>query len=118
MLNAFDVVLRQLPSALLILAPRHPEVKDRMTKLRTMLAERRLQYAFRSEMGDVPIPGALNCLVLDTMGELKDFYAAGTIAYVGLNHNVLEPIAYGKPVVVTPGWEPVYPKLPGVSATS
>lgn len=111
-LDAFGTVLRQLPDALLVLAPRHPEAEDRMATLRVLLAERGLNYWFKSEAGDTPIPGTLNCLVLDTMGELKDFYAAGTISYVGLNHNVLEPMAYGKPVVVTPGWEPVYPSFP------
>ena len=111
-LDAFVAVQQRLPDALLVLAPRHPEVRERMEKLGALLAERKLNYAFKSETGDSPIPRNLNCLILDTMGELKDFYAAGTIAYVGLNHNVLEPIAFGKPVVVTPGWEPVYPSFP------
>jgi 3-deoxy-D-manno-octulosonic-acid transferase len=51
-------------------------------------------------------------IVLDTMGELKDFYALATLTYVGPNHNVLEPLAFDKPVFVLPGWEPGYPSFP------
>lgn len=111
-LDAFVELRRSRPETLLIIAPRHPEVEERMNKLRAMLTERKLSYAFRSQCGDVALPGALDCFVLDTLGELKDFYAAGTIAYVGLNHNILEPLLFGKPVVVTPGWEASYPSYP------
>ena len=111
-LDAFCTVKREMPDALLVLAPRHPEVRERMTKLLSLLAERRLSHARRSKMEDVALPAGLDCLVLDTMGELKDFYSVCNIAYVGLNHNVLEPLAYGKPVVVTCGWEPSYPSFP------
>jgi 3-deoxy-D-manno-octulosonic-acid transferase len=51
-------------------------------------------------------------LVLDTMGELRGCYAAATLAFVGTDHNVLEPLAFGKPVFVGPGWEPTYPSYP------
>src|SRR5262249_28435635 len=111
-LDAFGVVLRKVPDALLVLAPRHPEVRERMEKLRGLLTERGVKVALRSASGDTPVAKDLNCLVLDTMGELKDFYAASTISYVGLNHNVLEPMSFGKPVIVTPGWDPVYPSFP------
>jgi len=111
-LDSFKDLLQHVPQALLVIAPRHPEVSERMVKLRALMRERRLSYVFRTEVGDDVIREPVNCLVLDTIGELRDFYAACTIAYVGLNHNVLEPIVYGKPVVVTPGWERTYPSYP------
>lgn len=111
-LDAFCTVRREIPDALLVLAPRHPEVRERMTALLSLLNERGLSHIRRSRMEDTALPGGTDCLVLDTMGELKDFYSVGHIAYVGLNHNVLEPLAYGKPVVVTSGWEPTYPSFP------
>jgi 3-deoxy-D-manno-octulosonic-acid transferase len=46
--------------------------------------------------------------VVDTLGELMAFYAAGDIAFVGGSlqeiggHNVLEPAALGVPVLVGP----------------
>jgi 3-deoxy-D-manno-octulosonic-acid transferase len=46
------------------------------------------------------------------VGELKDFYGVATLAYVGPNHNVLEPLAFDKPVFVLPGWDPSYPSYP------
>jgi 3-deoxy-D-manno-octulosonic-acid transferase len=51
-------------------------------------------------------------LILDTIGELRDFYAASTVCYVGVNHNILEPLAFGKPVTVSPGWEATFPSYP------
>lgn len=111
-LDAFLSLRERLPQALLILAPRHTEVAERMRKLRELLRERQLPHVFKSELGDAVLPAGIDCLVLDTMGELKDFYGAGDLAYVGLNHNVLEPLCFGKPVVVTAGWNPVYPSFP------
>ena len=46
------------------------------------------------------------------MGELRDFYAAATVAHVGVDHNVLEPLGFGKPVTVKPGWNRTYPSFP------
>jgi 3-deoxy-D-manno-octulosonic-acid transferase len=111
-LDAWRVVLREIPQAVLVIAPRHPEVVDRMTKLEVLLQEREIAHRFKSRTGDLPLPADVSCLVLDTMGELRDFYAASAVSYVGLNHNVLEPMTYDKPVVVTPGWDREYPSFP------
>ena len=46
------------------------------------------------------------------MGELRDFYFAATVAYVGRDHNLLEPLAFDKPVFVGPGWDTRYPSYP------
>ena len=112
LLDAFSAVRAVHPEALLILAPRHPEVTDRMQVLRDYLGERGLPAIFRSSMADVPIAASIACVVLDTMGELRDYYAAATVAHVGVDHNVLEPLAFGKPVTVVPGWDTTYPSYP------
>jgi 3-deoxy-D-manno-octulosonic-acid transferase len=111
-LDAYTALRAAHPDVLLILAPRHPEVAERMTALRTLLAEYGLPAAFRSTLEDAPLPGGLACLVLDTMGDLRDFYAACTVAHVGVDHNVLEPLGFGKPVTVTSGWNATYPSYP------
>ena len=111
-LDAFVTVRASHPDALLILAPRHPEVRERMQTLRKYLEQRRLPAVFRSAMSDVQISSQTACLVLDTMGELRDFYAAATVAHVGVDHNVLEPLGFGKPVTVRPGWDITYPSYP------
>ena len=101
-----------ISNALLVLAPRHPEATDQMVALRDLLKQSHLPTVFRSEVADAPIEAPTACLVLDTMGELRDFYAAATVAHVGVDHNVLEPLGFGKPVTVQPGWNTTYPSYP------
>ena len=112
LLDAFAQLRQRLPSALLVLAPRHPEVTERMQVLRDYLAKRGLQYAFRTSLSDEALPTDTACLVLDTMGELRDFYAAATVSHVGVDHNVLEPLSFGRPVTVVTGWDSTYPSYP------
>jgi 3-deoxy-D-manno-octulosonic-acid transferase len=112
LLDAFAQLRQRLPAALLVLAPRHPEVAERMQVLRDYLAQRGLHHAFRTTLTDQALPADTACLVLDTMGELRDFYAAATVSHVGVDHNVLEPLSFGKPVTVVTGWDATYPSYP------
>lgn len=100
--EGFKQVLKSHPEALLVLAPRHPE---RFTRAAQDAAAAGLSVARRS---DSRLPGRAQCLVLDSMGELLNYYAAadvtfvgGTIADVG-GHNLLEPAALGKPLLFGP----------------
>ncbi len=111
-LDAFVTVRAHHADALLVLAPRHPEVGERMQTLREYLERRGLSVLFRSQIEDAPINTKTSCLVLDTMGELRDFYASATVAHVGVDHNVLEPLAFDKPVTVVPNWNSTYPSYP------
>jgi 3-deoxy-D-manno-octulosonic-acid transferase len=111
-LDAFVALRATVPDALLVLAPRHPENAERMRALRAMLDERRMAAGFRTTLPDAPVDAGMQCVVLDTIGELKDFYAVATVAHVGINHNVLEPLAFGKAITVSGCWEPVYPSFP------
>jgi 3-deoxy-D-manno-octulosonic-acid transferase len=111
-LDAFVSVRTQHPDALLVLAPRHPEVTKHMEALHGFLKQRELIGFFKSTVPDAPIDTHTACVVLDTMGELRDFYAAATVAHVGVDHNVLEPLGFGKPVTVGAGWNTTYPSYP------
>lgn len=111
-LDAFAQVRSDFPSARLVLAPRHPENPEVMQNIAAACSTRGLTQGLRSTLADAPLPDAIDCLVLDTMGELKDFYAAAAVAHVGRNHNVLEPLAFGAPVTVCSGWERTYPSYP------
>ncbi len=105
LLEAFESVRRDLPDALLVLAPRHPERFDRVAAL---VRRQGLRLARRSEaeMGG----GDADCLLVDTLGELPLFYAAADLAFVGGSlagtggHNVLEPAALGLPVLIGPNY--------------
>lgn len=110
--EAFERVRGRMPSALLVLAPRHPEQTERLHQLNTYLDRKGIVHCNRSRMEDAPLPDDVAVLVLDTMGELRDFYAASTVSFVGRDHNILEPMTFGKPVTVLPGWESTFPSYP------
>lgn len=111
-LDAFARLREQHADALLILAPRHPENLERMTALLAQLGEAGLAVVRRSQLDDAPLPAHAQCLVLDTVGELRDFYAAATVAHVGVDHNVLEPLGLNKPLTIRGGWDTTYPSYP------
>lgn len=111
-LDAFQKTRATHPDALLVIAPRHPEVSERMVVLAEFLVQRAIPSLFRSKTADLPIPSDIACLVLDSIGELRDIYATCCIAHVGVDHNVLEPLGFGKPVTVQPGWNKTYPSYP------
>ncbi len=102
-LKAHAEVLRRFPDALLLVAPRHPE---RFKALATACKAFGFRTATRSE--DATADRAKQCFVVDTMGELLRFYAAADVAFVGGSlvpvggHNLLEPAALARPVIVGP----------------
>jgi 3-deoxy-D-manno-octulosonic-acid transferase len=102
-LEAHTRVLRRFPEALLVIAPRHPERFQPVIKLCRGYGLRTLS---RSE--DTVAHLDTQAFVVDTMGELLNFFAACDVAFVAGSfdsiggHNVLEPAALGKPVLVGP----------------
>lgn len=102
-LQAHLQVLRQLPDALLLLAPRHPE-RFRMVEQ----SVRGLGFTVATYGVDgLPLP-VHQVFVIDAMGRLMPFFAASELAFVGGSlvptggHNVLEPAALSIPVLVGP----------------
>ena len=89
--------------ALLILVPRHP---DRFERVKAWLSSESIAYAVRSK-GETVAPQT-SVLLVDTLGELLKFYAAGDVAFVGGSlvpvggHNLLEPAALALPIVTGP----------------
>jgi 3-deoxy-D-manno-octulosonic-acid transferase len=102
-LEAHLQVLERLPDALLLIAARHPE-RFRLVEY----AVRNLGFSMATRSAD-RVPGAAHqVFVVDSMGELMPFYAASDVAFVGGSlapiggHNVLEPAALSRPVLVGP----------------
>jgi 3-deoxy-D-manno-octulosonic-acid transferase len=92
-------------NALLVLVPRHP---PRFGDVATLLREQGLRFVRRTSA--VPVNADTEVYLLDTLGELPPFYAAGDVAFVGGSlgidnvggHNLLEPAALGLPIVAGP----------------
>ncbi|MYD70428.1 MAG: 3-deoxy-D-manno-octulosonic acid transferase [Acidobacteria bacterium] len=106
-LRAFTVIREASPDALLIVAPRHPERFDDAYAL----AERAgFAVARRSALPEGADPDA-SVIVLDTMGELPRLFPMASVVFVGGSlvpaggHNVLEPAAAGRAIVVGPHME-------------
>lgn len=105
-LRAFHEVLLQYPSAVMVLAPRHPERFDAVAELICSLG---LTVVRRSTWSAAPSPLAGCVFLLDSVGELAAVYAVATLAFVGGSlvsgvggHNVLEPAQYGVAVLTGP----------------
>ena len=100
----FVELRKEFPSLFLILAPRHVE---RVRNLRTELEARSLGVALRSETNR----RKPECLLIDTTGELRDWYSVATVAFIGKSltarggQNPVEPIMAGKPVIFGPHME-------------
>jgi len=91
------------PNLLLLWAPRHPErfqaVRQAVVMAKWRVATRKLTH-WPDHQDSV--------FVIDTLGELAQFYACADVAFVGGSlvdiggHNLLEPAAMGVPVVTGP----------------
>jgi len=103
LLQAFQGVLAAFPDALLVLVPRHPE---RFARAAQSARAGGLSVALHS--AGAACPATAQCFLVDAMGELLRYYAIGDIAFVGGSlepvggHNVLEPAALGRPILVGP----------------
>lgn len=94
------------PELLLVLAPRHP---PRFEEAAEQLQGGGWRFRRRSrEHGGSALPAECQVLLVDTLGELVDFYAAADVAFVGGSlvpvggHNLLEPAALGLPLIAGP----------------
>jgi 3-deoxy-D-manno-octulosonic-acid transferase len=105
-LDAWLAARRRSPHTRLVLAPHEPS-PDHITALERWAGSHDIRAgrldAAASGSGDLP-----DLVLVDRVGVLGDLYAIATIAYVGGAfhsaglHSVLEPAAYGVPVVFGP----------------
>jgi 3-deoxy-D-manno-octulosonic-acid transferase len=100
----------RFPDLFLVLVPRHFE---RCREVGRELAGRGLKFMYRNEIASHTQhqPGALDCLLVNTTGELKYFYERATVIFVGKSltakggQNPIEPGALGKAMVFGPHME-------------
>lgn len=103
-LRAFGLARARFPELALVLAPRHPE---RFAEVEKLLSRSPFAFQRKSRLGAEQY-FSLDVLLLDTVGDLPEFFAAGDIAFVGGSlvagggHNILEPARFEKPIVFGP----------------
>lgn len=104
--GVFQQLRKEFPTLFLIIAPRHVE---RAREIANRLRELGLPLACRSDAGGAP--AAYDCLLLDTTGELRDWYSVATLVFVGKSltarggQNPVEAIVANRPVIFGPHME-------------
>ena len=104
--KAFCNIRNHFPGAKLIIAPRYIHQAD-------LIYDEGVKHGVtmvkRSDMvAGKQIAGPYDGVLLDTIGELGRVYSLGDLIFVGGSlaqiggHNILEPAAHGKPIVVGP----------------
>jgi 3-deoxy-D-manno-octulosonic-acid transferase len=102
-LEAHRALLKTYPDLLLVLVPRHPE---RFTGVRDLIEKSSFTVISRTE--DKPTTALTEVFLLDTMGEVRLFFAASDISFIGGSlvpiggHNLLEPAVQGLPIITGP----------------
>ncbi len=110
LLTIFRRLRTEHPEARLALVPRHAERADAVAaEIETAgLTCRRWS---RTADSAVDSAGEPHVMLVDTTGDLKHFYGAASVIFVGKSltaqggQNVIEPAVFGKPIVVGPHME-------------
>ena len=101
-LEAFAALRKKFPEAKLIIAPRE---LLRTTEIVALCRHKGFSVARRTELLEEPRADH-DIVILDTIGELGRVYSIGDVIYVGGSlishggHNILEPAAHGKAIIV------------------
>ena len=105
-LGVYKELLSDFPALKLLIAPRHPERAKEIERLV-------LNYGFNSVFISKPRLSTIDyrlstVFILDTIGQLKDFYAVSDIVFIGGSlikkggQNILEPAVLAKPIIFGP----------------
>ena len=108
--DQFNQLRRKFPGLFLVLVPRHME---RSREVARELEKRGVKFAYRSEITARTQyrPGEIECLIVNTTGELKYFYEPATVVFIGKSltakggQNPIEPAASGKPTIFGPNMQ-------------
>lgn len=101
LLNCYKTIKEKIPNLILVIAPRHPE---RFNHVATVAKKAQLKSVTRTSQK--VCDDEVDVFLIDTLGELKLFYASADVAFVGGSfvpvggHNLLEPAAVGVPILV------------------
>lgn len=107
LLNSYRELLHSCADLFLVLVPRHPERADAVAKL---LEQGKFTYQRRTSLHESSACAfhSGEVLLVDTVGELMNFYALSDVVFVGGSlvptggHNLLEPASVGVATVFGP----------------
>ncbi len=108
--EAFLRVRAKIPDAFLVVVPRHFE---RGREAGREISEKGVSFIYRKDVTPNTCvgPGEVDCLLVNTTGELKYFYEQAHVIFVGKSltaeggQNPIEPAALGKPIVFGPNMQ-------------
>jgi 3-deoxy-D-manno-octulosonic-acid transferase len=107
LLAAFAAVRESRPEARLILVPHEP-TPARLARVERRVADHHLSSR---RLSDLTAGAVADLVIVDRVGLLAGLYAGAVFGYVGGGlggaglHSVLEPAAFGVPVVFGPRWQ-------------
>lgn len=106
LLSLYQTLLEEERQLLLVLIPRHPQ---RSREVQALLKEQGLGGRLRSSLNETDrLFAAGEVLIVDTLGEVLDFYAVSELVFVGGSlvpvggHNMLEASLCGKAALFGP----------------
>jgi 3-deoxy-D-manno-octulosonic-acid transferase len=108
--ETFQHLRKRFPDLFLVLVPRHFE---RSRDAARAIQQHGVKLVYRSDVTEHTQlkPGAVDCLLVNTTGELMAFYEQATVVFVGKSlsakggQNPIEPAAFGKPVIFGPNMQ-------------
>lgn len=108
--QCFKRLKQSFPELFLVLVPRHFE---RGREVGRVLEKCGVRFAYRSEVvpSYKPSTGSIDCLLVNSTGELKYFYERASVIFVGKSltaqggQNPIEPGALGKAMVFGPNMQ-------------
>jgi len=110
LLSVYKKLKEKFRNLKLVLVPRHAE---RSAEVEAEIRRSGLSYVRRTDLDDRSATGIISpdVLLVNTTGELKNFYACASVIFVGKSlsshggQNIIEPALYAKPIVVGPNME-------------
>lgn len=110
LLEVYGALREHVPGLALVLAPRHAERRQAVVDA---VERHGLPFLLRSTLEPEASVEAVpdRVLILDSTGELKNFYPAARVIFIGKSltehggQNIIEPALYSRPVVVGPNME-------------
>lgn len=108
LMQYWPTVLKEVPEAVIVVAPRHPE---RFAAAHSVMKEYGTVRATELVAGTAGLAVQGGNILLDTIGDLAAVYELASVAFVGGSlvrrggHNPLEAARFGVPVVMGPSYE-------------